>query len=455
MEEKRYNIIYKGKTAQGRQDEEVKRNLASLIKLGNEKIELLFSGKPVIIAKNVGYDSAMKYKTAFETAGAICIVEKVEEANKVTKLDPSNIVACPKCGFEQEKNEECGKCGIIISKYSDMRGSTPPVIPQRTTALYFSVSKTKLILMSIFTLGLYEIYWFYKNWNHVKIRTRQKIRPFWRAIFSVFFCYSLFKNVQESADSHSDRQAINPGWLALGYILFIIAYNLPDPFWTVSLLVFLPLLPVQGAINKINAKVAPAAVRNSNFSVKNIFVMIIGGLCLALATLGMTVPSSVLTGTGQSAWEEFNSEDGNFTVSFPGIPEEETESINTEVGTINRQTFVVENDGGQTTYLVMYINYPGDAVEMASYDKILNSVRDDLMATYQGKVNKEELVQLDNYPGREFDFEGKWENNLVYGNVITLLIEHRLYLLMALGVEEEVAKEDVEKFFVSFESLDK
>jgi hypothetical protein len=189
--------------------------------------------------------------------------------------------------------------------------------------------------------------------------------------------------------------------------------------------------------------------------VKNIFVMIIGGLCLALATLGMTVPSSVLTGTGQSAWEEFNSEDGNFTVSFPGIPEEETESINTEVGTINRQTFVVENDGGQTTYLVMYINYPGDAVEMASYDKILNSVRDDLMATYQGKVNKEELVQLDNYPGREFDFEGKWENNLVYGNVITLLIEQRLYLLMALGVEEEVAKEDVEKFFVSFESLDK
>jgi hypothetical protein len=44
-------------------------------------------------------------------------------------------------------------------------------------------------------------------------------------------------------------------------------------------------------------------------------------------------------GTGQSAWEEFYSEEGNFAVSFPSIPEEETESINTQVGTINRLSF--------------------------------------------------------------------------------------------------------------------
>ena len=464
MDENRYTIIYKGKTAQGRQVDEVKRNLTSLLKLGNEKIEQLFSGKPVIIAKNVGYESAMKYKTAFETAGAICRVEKIRtkqsptpppqtDDNNVSKFDPSNKFFCPRCGFEQEQNEECGKCGIIISKYSDMGGNRPSANPQRSTPLYFSVSTTKLILMSIFTLGLYEIYWFYKNWNHIKTRTRQKIRPFWRAIFSVFYCYSLFRAVRESVDSHAGRQEINPGWLAAGYIILSISYKLPDPYWLVSLMAFLPLLPVQGAINNINATVAPAAARNGNFSVKNIFVMIMGGLCLVLVALDMGVSSNYSTSTGQSVWEEFYSEDGHFAVSFPGIPEEETETTDTQTGTIKRQIFVVENDDGRTTYLVMCINYPKDAVETASYDQLLNSVRDDVMATYQGKVNKEELIQLDNYPAREFDFEGKWENSVVFGNVLTLLIEQRLYLLMALGVEQVVDREDVEKFFVSFQSV--
>ncbi|MHC4686683.1 MAG: hypothetical protein ACYTEW_20590, partial [Planctomycetota bacterium] len=123
------------------------------------------------------------------------------------------------------------------------------------------------------------------------------------------------------------------------------------------------------------------------------------------------------------------------------------------VGTISRQTFFVEDDGGQTTFLVMCINYPRDVIESADFDMILDSVRDDLMARYRGQVNNEDLVQLNNYPGREFNFEGKWKNRSVYGNVMTFLIEERLYLLMAMGVEEEVDMDDVEKFFVSFESL--
>ncbi len=464
MEEKRYKIIYKGKTAPGQQAEQVKRNLASLLKLSNEKIGQLFSGKPIIIAKDLGHAAAMKYKTAFETAGAICSVEEDKpqksrpapsqtDASNVPNVDPSDIIACPKCGFEQEKNEECGRCGIIISKFSDMRESPPPAIPQRTAPLYFSVSTTKLIVMSIFTLGFYEIYWFYKNWNHVKIRTRQKIRPFWRTVFAVFYCYSLFKQVQESVNSNDGRRDINPGWLALGYIVLYTTYNLPDPFWVVSLLSFLPLIPVQGAINNLHATVAPKADRNSNFSVANIVVIIIGGLCLVLATLGMSLPTDFLDGSGQSAWEEFYSEDANFTVAFPGSPEEETENIKTQVGTIKRQSFIAEDDGGRTSFLVMCINYPSGLVEAANYDQILNSIRDELMATYRGQVYQEDSVQMDNYPGREFNFEGKWKNSPVYGNAMSFLIEDRLFLLMALGIDEAVDEKDVERFFVSFESL--
>ena len=41
---------------------------------------------------------------------------------------------------------------------------------QSNTPLYFPVSNTKLVLLSVCTLGLYEFYWFYKNWALVKER---------------------------------------------------------------------------------------------------------------------------------------------------------------------------------------------------------------------------------------------------------------------------------------------
>jgi hypothetical protein len=231
-------------------------------------------------------------------------------------------------------------------------------------------------------------------------------------------------------------------------------HKLPDPFWAVSLLAFLPLITVQKAIHSVNAAVAPKVDRNGNFSAANIVVMILGGFCLVLAALGTTVPfTSFFDKLGQSEWQEFSSEDANFTVLFPKKSDEETDSINTQIGSISRQTYVAEDDSGQSSYLVMCIHYPREAIESANYDLILDGIRDDLMATYRGQIYSEERIALDNYPGRELNFEGQWKKNVVFGNVMTFLVEERLYLLMALGVEEKVNAEGAERFFVSFESL--
>lgn len=41
-------------------------------------------------------------------------------------------------------------------------------LAEYNTPYYFPVSNTKLVLMSLATLGFYELYWFYKNWVFVK-----------------------------------------------------------------------------------------------------------------------------------------------------------------------------------------------------------------------------------------------------------------------------------------------
>ena len=74
MEKASYNIIFRGEIAEGRDIEEVKKNLASLFKVSDEKIEQLFSKRAVNIKKNVEHATAIKYKEAIEKAGALCSV---------------------------------------------------------------------------------------------------------------------------------------------------------------------------------------------------------------------------------------------------------------------------------------------------------------------------------------------------------------------------------------------
>ena len=58
--------------------------------------------------------------------------------------------------------------------------------PSTTVPPFFTASVLKLIVMSVCTMGIYQLYWFYKNWKLIKDRTGQKIRPFWRAFFLLY-----------------------------------------------------------------------------------------------------------------------------------------------------------------------------------------------------------------------------------------------------------------------------
>ena len=158
--EKRYKIAFSGKIAKGRELEEVKRNLTSLFNIGDGEISQLFSGKPVVIKDSTNYESMMKYKMAFETAGAVCRVKEVPtgvgkklsegaKSKKPSKSKQPEMMTCPKCNFEQEVAVGCIKCGIIINKYSKEIKETGQEIPQiaqpNKQPRYFPVSKFKAV----------------------------------------------------------------------------------------------------------------------------------------------------------------------------------------------------------------------------------------------------------------------------------------------------------------------
>lgn len=85
---------------------------------------------------------------------------------------------------------------------------------------FFVVSGWRLLIMSVLTLGLYEVYWFYKNWKAVEAATGRKQHAVLSAIFAPLFSYNLFLEVKKAADDTNYDRDFSPGWRAVGYFFF-------------------------------------------------------------------------------------------------------------------------------------------------------------------------------------------------------------------------------------------
>ena len=197
----------------------------------------------------------------------------------------------------------CKNCNNLLlegAKFCNKCGK--PVEAQGGSAVeYFAISPKRLALFSILSFGIYEIYWFYKNWEAVKKFEGQKIYPFWRAIIAVFFCYSLFKKVLESAKNHAYQNFYSPGWLATAYILLLlvgnglsrvesydIGFNL---LWIIiAIATFIPLLLVQKAINFNNEKIKGDTELKREFSGGEVVLIVVGVIWFILVLFGTFLP---------------------------------------------------------------------------------------------------------------------------------------------------------------------
>ena len=156
--------------------------------------------------------------------------------------------------------------------------------------LWFPVSPAKLAVLSIYTFGAYELYWFYKNWRLVKEREHSDIMPFWRAFFGFFFCYALFKRIAKSAED-ANLPSFSAGGLTAGWIIVTLLWRLPDAYWLLSSFAFLFFMPVQQTVNKLNARRVPGYDPNSRFKGWGLVAVIGLGILFAFAIIGNVLPS--------------------------------------------------------------------------------------------------------------------------------------------------------------------
>ncbi|QXH48590.1 hypothetical protein KSS93_12075 [Pseudomonas xanthosomatis] len=167
---------------------------------------------------------------------------------------------------------------------------------------FYVVSRGKFLTLHILSLGLYQLYWAYKNWKQVERSTGEKLWPVARAFFALFFTHALYREADTRLKRDGNDFDWNPKELATLFVVIMLINNVIDvlarreigyPFTDTA---SLALLPITGWVTWLGQRALNAAAgdptgrSNARFTVLNYVFMVPGALLLALACFGLTLP---------------------------------------------------------------------------------------------------------------------------------------------------------------------
>lgn len=162
--------------------------------------------------------------------------------------------------------------------------------------------------------------------------------------------------------------------------------------------------------------------------------------------LGLLALALLLGGCQGSTWDEFTSSEGAFSILLPGVPTEQTKTVNTAVGPIDAHFFLLERK--DVAYMVGYSDYPDTVVQKNNPDAILEAARNGAVANVQGKLLSELMVSLNGYPGRELKIEPAGGKGTIKAKIF--MVGNRLYQVMVVTPREKAFSKNVRKCLDSF-----
>jgi lysylphosphatidylglycerol synthetase-like protein (DUF2156 family) len=151
------------------------------------------------------------------------------------------------------------------------------------------------LLLTVFSWGLYEIYWFYRNWRDLAadapetpgpppgLLTFGLLVPF----VNVALVYRQLAGIHARLAAHGLPAGFSPWMTTCIYISLGVAANLTT-LWSLSCLMVLPLLPVQEALNRYWTQREPASAPRERLSPPEVAVIACGAAAmLVVATAAL------------------------------------------------------------------------------------------------------------------------------------------------------------------------
>ncbi|KAF2408384.1 hypothetical protein ACMSI6_14750 [Pseudomonas antarctica] len=169
----------------------------------------------------------------------------------------------------------------------------------KTSSEFYVISKTKLLVLSFLSFGLYTYIWSYKNWSVYKKAHQLDIWPLARAIFFIFFMHQLYRRADDRVarsgrkfDFDFEQWATVFVVVTVGARVFEMAANRIETWFAYKPLAILAvplcayiLQQAQGLINF--AAGDPEGQSNARFNLWNYLVIVPGAIMWCLTLMGL------------------------------------------------------------------------------------------------------------------------------------------------------------------------
>jgi hypothetical protein len=191
---------------------------------------------------------------------------------------------CDSCVVHVGDQPLCAACKE--ERIREMKSGVPTPL-NSTGPEYWPIGVRRLAVMTVATLGLYQLIWFYQQWTWIKRRDGRNISPIGRTLFSVFFMRQLFEDINKHGRARDNVPKLHSVALIVWWLICQVATNAPTPWSLLSSLAVFTFLPPQRAINAINLQAAPTHDRNERFTTWNIVTLVIFALWWLLILAGL------------------------------------------------------------------------------------------------------------------------------------------------------------------------
>lgn len=162
------------------------------------------------------------------------------------------------------------------------------VIQMSKEPFYYHISWVRFAVFNLLSFGLFQLYWMYRNWKYVQTWKREPIRPFWRAVFGVFYLHALLSAILEEPRGRRTGIEGFPVKLLTGlWILSAIiewygdeaywSYEYPILFQLFSLSIVIFFIPPHRYILQVNQRLN-LDMPHTPWYFGQIFCLILGGI---------------------------------------------------------------------------------------------------------------------------------------------------------------------------------